>query len=144
DPADRALLDHPACAGRRDDVASRALGVESGALAYWVAAVRECFEEAGVLLARRADGRPLELDRPEVADRFAGHRRVLVAGGAPPATICAAESLVLSRGDLYSLSPWIPPPGAPRRYDTRFFVAAAPDHHVVVPDGREVVADLWC
>lgn len=144
DPADHALVTHAACAPRSDEVASRALGVERGGLAYWIAAVRECFEEAGVLLARRVDGRPLELDDPAVARRFAEHRRALTSGELTLAALCEAESLVLELDAIFYLSHWITPPGAPRRYDTRFFVAAAPESHVVVPDGSEVVADLWC
>src|SRR5437763_1874708 len=41
--------------GRSDDLASQLLGIDRGGLAYWVAAIRECFEEAGVLLAYQAD-----------------------------------------------------------------------------------------
>jgi 8-oxo-dGTP pyrophosphatase MutT (NUDIX family) len=51
----------PYCHGLDDETASRRLGIEHGGLAYWVAAVRECFEEAGVLLAARRDGGPLVL-----------------------------------------------------------------------------------
>ena len=61
----------PFCHGLDDEAASRQLGIDHGGLAYWVAAIRECFEEAGVLLATRRDGGPLELrneDRHEVHD----------------------------------------------------------------------------
>mgnify|MGYP001824260196 CR=1 FL=1 len=62
----------PFCRGLDDIGASEQLGIPQGGLAYWVAAVRECFEEAGVLLAERRDGGPLELrneDRYEIHDR---------------------------------------------------------------------------
>ena len=61
----------PFCRGLDDVAASEQLGVDHGGLAYWVAAVRECFEEAGVLLAERRDGGPLELrneDRYDIHD----------------------------------------------------------------------------
>ena len=45
------------CDGRTDEEASALLGLERGGLAYWVAAIRESFEEAGVLLARRSNER---------------------------------------------------------------------------------------
>src|SRR5436190_16422712 len=52
--------------GRSDDQASQLLGIDRGGLAYWVAAIRECFEEAGVLLAYDADGEIVSLADPEV------------------------------------------------------------------------------
>ena len=56
DDADGSATIEPCCTGLDDAGASARLGLERGGLAYWVAAVRECFEEAGVLLARRRDG----------------------------------------------------------------------------------------
>src|SRR5207244_6354800 len=56
DEADRHADLESVCTGRSDDQASAALGVDEGGLAFWVAAVRECFEEAGVLLASNQDG----------------------------------------------------------------------------------------
>ncbi len=53
DDEDRTPAAEDACALRSDAEASAMLGVESGGLAFWVAALRECFEEAGVLLAYR-------------------------------------------------------------------------------------------
>lgn len=143
DDSDHGLDGDPSCALRSDLVASRALGLGAGGLAYWVAAVRECFEEAGVLLARRPDGRPLELDDPRSSARFADHRRALLAGSVTLAEICRRESLTLALDGIFYLSHWITPEGSPRRYDTRFFVAAAPVAQPVVPDRSEVVADLW-
>src|SRR5580692_7032904 len=55
DPGDHGPSVEALCRGRSDAEASAVLGVESGGLAYWVAALRECFEEAGVLVARPAD-----------------------------------------------------------------------------------------
>ena len=67
------------CQGRTDAEASAVLGVDSGGLAFWVAALRECFEEAGVLVARpagriRGRGELLDTSDPAVAARFAAHR----------------------------------------------------------------------
>ncbi len=59
-------LEAEACVRGLDDVAaSKRLGLESGGLAFWIAAVREAFEEAGVLLAERIDGGPVTLDPDE-------------------------------------------------------------------------------
>src|SRR5438309_7188425 len=56
--------------GRSDDQASQLLGIDRGGLAYWVAAIRECFEEAGVLLAYQADGDIVSLADAAVEARF--------------------------------------------------------------------------
>ena len=55
DEEDRTPAAEEACAARSDAEASAMLGVESGGLAFWVAALRECFEEAGVLLAYQGE-----------------------------------------------------------------------------------------
>jgi 8-oxo-dGTP pyrophosphatase MutT (NUDIX family) len=79
DPEDRGPRAEALCQGRTDTEASAVLGVDSGGLAYWVAALRECFEEAGVLLARSTGAGPdggslLDTTDPDVAGRFAEHR----------------------------------------------------------------------
>lgn len=144
DPADA----HPAvaarCAGRTDEEASELLGIERGGLAFFVAAVREAFEEAGVLLARHAgDGRPLDLSDPSVAERFARYRHAVDLGERTLAEILDEEDLVLDVGALHYLSHWITPSGAPRRYDTRFLVAHAPPGQAAAADQRETVGHVW-
>ena len=60
------------CQGVSDEDASSALGMEKGGLAYWVAVIRECFEEAGILLAYRKDGNnfdPEEIGRASCRER---------------------------------------------------------------------------
>ena len=75
DLADGAAAMEAVCDGLTDDAASELLQIESGGLAFWVAAIRECFEEAGVLLARSAtDGDVVRFDDPAVAARFTAVR----------------------------------------------------------------------
>src|SRR5512140_1645154 len=62
------------CAGLDDASASALLGVASGGLAYWIAAIRESFEEAGLLLAYDTSGDIVELIRDDVIGRFSAHR----------------------------------------------------------------------
>jgi 8-oxo-dGTP pyrophosphatase MutT (NUDIX family) len=143
DPADRHADLEAVCAGRTDAEASAALGIGSGGLAFWVAAIRECFEEAGVLLAYDAAGSVVRLDDPEVEARFARHRAEVDAGRRRLVEICAEESLRLAVDALHYFSHWITPLGAPRRYDTRFFVAAAPEAQVPLHDDAETVASTW-
>lgn len=148
DPSDREIP-----ADRLDGVvgdagASAVLGIETGQVdrggtAFWVAALRECFEEAGVLLARHADGTPLSFADPEVDARFAGHRDDVDHSRRTLAEVCEEEGLRLSIGGVHPFSHWVTPIGAPRRYDTRFFVAAVPDEQVALHDQRETISHRW-
>jgi 8-oxo-dGTP pyrophosphatase MutT (NUDIX family) len=130
------------CTGRDDAEASRLLGIESGGRSFFVAAVRECFEEAGILLAVR-DGEPLSFEEPEMAGRFVEHRRHLNAGDVDLADICNIEGLLLDLDRIAYFSHWITPEGSPRRYDTRFFVGVVPDGQEALHDDTEVVASTW-
>jgi len=129
--------------GRTDPEASAAIGVARGGLAFWVAAVRECFEEAGFLLARTADGDIVALDDPLTAERFTEHRRAVADGERTLAEVCAAEGLRLAVDGMHYVSRWITPEGAPRRFDTRFFVGAAPERQTPLHDARETIAHEW-
>lgn len=143
DPADRHADLEPVCVGRSEADASRALGIEAGGLAFWVAAIRECFEEAGVLLARSSDGEIVRFDDPDVADRFGRHRRSVHAGELALVAMCRDEGLVLDTGGVHYFAHWITPEGEPRRYDTRFFVARAPAAQDPLHDDHETIASLW-
>ncbi len=143
DPHDSGPDVDAVCEGRTDASASRTLDVVSGGLAYWVAAIRESFEEAGYLLALDASGAIVSLQDPDVAARFARHRHQVDRGERRLVEVCAAERLRLAVGSMEYFSRWVTPLGAPRRYDTRFFVAHAPPDQTPVHDDREVVANLW-
>lgn len=140
DPADGdpALLAR--CTGWSDAEASATIGVDGRGLRFWVAAVREAFEEAGVLLARRrTTGTLVDAAAPE----FVTARAALNAGALAFADLVFGEDLVLDTAGLRPCSRWITPVGAPRRYDTRFFLAAAPGGHTYEHDDGEAVASDW-
>lgn len=143
DPEDGAPEVERWCTGRTDAQASEVLGVGSGGLAYWVAAVREAFEEAGILLAHHPDGTVVSFSDPEVAGRFDAHRRAVDTGGRRLVEVCRDEDLRVDAGRILYFSRWVTPLGAPRRYDTRFFVAAAPPEQVAAHDDREVIGTHW-
>lgn len=148
DPEDRGPAAESLCRGRTDAEASALLGIESGGLAFWVAALRECFEEAGVLLAHPRDDAPgagvlLDTSDPEVADRFAAYRDAVNEQRTRLLDVCRAEDLVLATDTMYYVSHWITPELAPRRYDTRFFITAAPEHQVASHDDGETIATIW-
>ncbi len=116
-----------ACAGLDDAGASRVLGIDSGGLAYWICAMRECFEEAGLLYAY--DGAELVRFDAPLADSFG--------------PLVTARRLRLAADRLAYLSHWITQAGRPRRYDTRFFIAEAPAHQRSMHDGSETVGHDW-
>lgn len=149
DPGDYGDDIEALCPGRTDAGASAELGIGSGGLAFWVAALRECFEEAGVLLAfRPADDdndkeRPLDTTDPASLARFVAYRDALNAGTTRLLDVCHREGLALDVGPVHYVSHWITPELAPRRYDTRFFIAAAPSGQVARHDDGETIASIW-
>jgi 8-oxo-dGTP pyrophosphatase MutT (NUDIX family) len=142
DDADRHAELEAVCIGRTDAEASALLQVPDGGLAYWVAAIRECFEEAGVLLAVGANG-VVRFDDPAVAERFTGHRHAVHAGTIRLVDLCRQEGLQLDAGGIEYVSHWITPVGERRRFDTRFFVARAPAAQEPLHDDRETIESLW-
>jgi 8-oxo-dGTP pyrophosphatase MutT (NUDIX family) len=133
--------------GRGGTEASRILGLAgapaAGGLAFFVAAIRECFEEAGILLASGPENAPIDFADHGVAARFVEHRRRLNARELSFAELCESENLQLGTGRLWYFSHWITPEGSPRRYDTRFFVAAMPAGQTALHDDIEVIDSIW-
>lgn len=129
--------------GLSDADASAQLGVEVGGLAFWVAALREAYEEVGVLVARDANGALIDSSRAEIRERFRRGRVEVDEGRRPFPELLAAEGWVLDLGAVHYFSHWITPVGPPRRYDTRFFVTVAPPGQTPTPDGVEAVAAAW-
>lgn len=111
--------------------------------AHVIALLRECFEEAGVLLADRLDGTRLAFDDPAERERFARYRLELNAGGLAFAEILGREGLTLRGDGVDYFAHWITPPFESRRYDTRFFFAEAPAAQEPVPDYSELVHGAW-
>ncbi|HVE94834.1 MAG TPA: NUDIX hydrolase [Acidimicrobiales bacterium] len=143
DPGDRLDALAEICTGRSDQDASQQLGVEAGGLAFWVAAVRECFEEAGVLLAIDETGTVVSFADADTEARFVVHRRAVDGGELDLVDLCRTERLLLDVRRIHYFSHWITPVGPSRRYDTRFFVAAAPPEQVPLHDDRETIATIW-
>lgn len=144
DDADHASVFEPICDGLDDERASARLGLDRGGLAWLVAALREVFEEAGVLLARRVDDDEIvALDDPTVADRYNAARHAIHDGELSLADFCADEELLLLVDRIHLVDHWVTPIGERRRFDTRFFVAAAPPAQQPLHDDKETIASRW-
>lgn len=147
DDDDRSTAAGDASTGRDDGEASDLLGVGDGGLAFWVAALRECFEEAGVLLAYPAEAAPgsalLDLTEEWARVRLATGRAELNSGAVRFLDLLHRLQLRLAVDRVHYFSHWITPEGAPKRYDTRFFVAALPPDQVPVHDDHETVDTVW-
>ena len=111
-------------------------------LVFWIAAIRELFEEAGILLAT-AEGAPLDFGDSVLAERFRAHRAALLAGELSFVELVERERLRLATNRLEYFSRWITPVNAPRRYDARFFVAELPAGQAPVHDERETASVTW-
>jgi 8-oxo-dGTP pyrophosphatase MutT (NUDIX family) len=129
--------------GLTDQEASRRLSLERGGFAYYVACLRELFEEAGLLIACDENGEPVQLGDDESIHRFAASRREVNAGTLDFISMMERERLVLDLRGLEYVAHWVTPVGPPRRFDTRFFVALAPQSQVATHDAGETVADQW-
>lgn len=132
------------CDGLTDAEASGLLGIPTGGLAYWVAAVRECFEEAGVLLARYAGtGEVIRFDDDAVAAQFQAERENIHDGSVALLELCKRENLRITTDEIHYVSHWITPKGERRRFDTRFFVARAPGAQHALHDDGETIESMW-
>jgi 8-oxo-dGTP pyrophosphatase MutT (NUDIX family) len=130
------------CAGLDEREAARVLGLAESprkALAYWIGAIREAFEEVGVLLSWGPDGGPVRVDD----DRFQAYRHACQADHRAFWNMIRAERFTVATDRLRYFAHWITPEENPLRFDTRFFAAAMPQGQHAVPDEQEIVAVRW-
>jgi 8-oxo-dGTP pyrophosphatase MutT (NUDIX family) len=113
------------------------------ALAYHVAASRELFEEAGVLLARDAEGAFVSLAGAADRDRFRQDRRDVHGGRTPLRSVIEREHLHLGLDALVLFAHWVTPPIDTRQFDTRFFMTRVPPHQVPAHDDTETTHSMW-
>ena len=122
-------------------------GTEAGALdrdalAVRVGAIRETFEECGVLLAR-PEGSDSLVDAARLTDIAAHQREALHEDRLTMLDFVRSESLELAFDLLVPFAHWITPDFMPKRFDTHFFLVAAPHDQLAVHDGSESVDSLW-
>ena len=129
------------CPNMTDSDASVRLGIDEGALRYWIAVARECFEEVGVLLARDVSG--IHVPDAEQREVQAELRSKLLAGELSWGEVLQAQNLSIASERLVYFSHWLTPPSVPRRFDTRFFLAALPEGQVALADTSETISGQW-
>lgn len=148
DAADSFLDD--VCRGFTQDQASKRLGLLDDGLKFYVAAIRECFEEAGILVASswndlqlNSNSGHIQLRNSEVRRTYEDLRKLLNKNEISFSQIVMQNDLVLTVSDLHYMSHWITPLGRSRRYDTRFFVAMVPEDQDAFHDNGEAVNSMW-
>ncbi len=119
--------------------AARRLDLSRGALAYYCAALRELFEEAGLLLVVDARGYAPSLSPAQVV----AWREELSGGQLSWGDFLEREGLRLALGEMHYLAHWVTPDTRPRRFDTRFFLAVAPAGQRASADGVEITEHAW-
>ncbi len=121
------------CHGLTSFDADSRLGIVSGGLDYYSAAVRELFEESGVLLA----------DLSSLDENLTSVRDALNDGSLNWAEFVRRERLSLHCGELHYISHWVTPEFEPKRYSTRFFVARLPEGQDAMHCGGELTDSCW-
>jgi 8-oxo-dGTP pyrophosphatase MutT (NUDIX family) len=113
------------------------------AVAYWVAAIREVFEEVGVLFASDASGNLLHFDDEERRQRFERYRNLLVTNETSFTQLLQQEHLTLTASGLLPYEHWITPVARSIRYDTHFFLAELPAGQTPSIDYQEINEGIW-
>lgn len=129
---------HRFCSGMTVEEANRELAVTDGGLDYFSAAIRELFEETGILLARRDDGAWAEDGRA-----FTELRRRVDKGDIAWADFLREQGLCMAADALHYFAWWETPSAMPKRWTTRFFVAELPPGQCAAHDGHEVTDHRW-
>lgn len=132
---------HALCLGLDDATASNRLGLPAGGLDFFIAALRECFEEVGLLYACQPDGAPIDFSVH--AEELKAWRHRLHRGEATMTQLLQAYDWQLDLRGMAYFAHWLTPVTRPKRFDTRFFVRLAPQDQQAVPDMGEALELMW-
>ncbi len=111
-------------------------GLDEATLSFRIAAIRETFEESGILLARPKGSKAL-VDARRASEIEVAHRADLCDSKISFLKVLSDNGMVLALDELVPYAHWITPEGMPKRFDTWFFLAAAPPEQVGAHDGKE-------
>ena len=137
DPEDSLPDIYQYCENLTDEQASAKLALTQDGLAYWVACIRECFEEVGILLTNKKDA--LLQDSKKLDD----YRQQLNSKKITFHDICKENNLQLRANNIVPCAHWITPTIEPKRFDTRFFLAKVHFEQLGVHDGFELTESFW-
>jgi 8-oxo-dGTP pyrophosphatase MutT (NUDIX family) len=135
DKGDQEIITKPELYGGGD-------GLDAATMSFRIAAIRETFEESGILLARPSGSRAL-VDAKRASEIEAASRAALCEGKTTFEKILTDNGLLLTPDGLVPYAHWITPEGMPKRFDTWFFLAAAPPEQVGAHDGKESTDSIW-
>jgi 8-oxo-dGTP pyrophosphatase MutT (NUDIX family) len=117
-------------------------GLDAAGLSFRIAAIRETFEESGILLARPKGSKAL-VDAKRASEIEAVHRADLNDRKITFLQVLIDNGMVLALDELVPYAHWITPEGMPKRFDTWFFLAAAPPDQLGAHDGKESTDSIW-
>jgi 8-oxo-dGTP pyrophosphatase MutT (NUDIX family) len=117
-------------------------GLDAAELSFRIAAIRETFEESGILLARPKGSKSL-IDAKRASEIEAATRTALTEGKTTFLNVLTDSGLWLALDELVPYAHWITPEGMPKRFDTWFFLAAAPPDQLGAHDGKESTDSIW-
>lgn len=117
-------------------------GLDAATLSFRIAAIRETFEESGILLARPKGSKAL-VDAKRAGEIEAAHRADLCDSKVSFLKVLTDNGMVLALDELVPYAHWITPEGMPKRFDTWFFLAAAPPEQAGAHDGKESTDSIW-
>jgi 8-oxo-dGTP pyrophosphatase MutT (NUDIX family) len=126
----------------RGELYSGGEGCDAAGLSFRIAGIRETFEESGILLARPKGSTAL-VDAKRASEIEAAHRTALNERKTSFLDVLVAGDLSLAIDALVPYAHWITPEGMPKRFDTWFFLAAAPPDQLGAHDGRESTDSIW-
>src|SRR6201992_3627690 len=126
----------------RPELYSGGEGLDAAGLSFQIAAIRETFEESGILLARPQGSNSL-VDAKRASEIEAAHRVALNERKTTFLQIITDNKLSLALDELVPYAHWITPEGMPKRFDTWFFLASAPPAQLGAHDGRESTDSIW-
>jgi 8-oxo-dGTP pyrophosphatase MutT (NUDIX family) len=135
DKGDQEIIQNP-------ELYSGGEGLDASALSFRIAAIRETFEESGILLARPRGSKTL-IDAKRAGEIEAAHRTELCEGKTSFGKVLTDSGILLALDELVPYAHWITPEGVPKRFDTWFFLAAAPPEQVGGHDGKESTDSIW-
>lgn len=134
---------HAYCRGLTAERADQELSVASGGLDYYSAAIRELFEETGILLARDPRGNWAFSNESESESLLRELRGKLDSGSLPWAELLRSNDLCIACDALRYFSFWETPVRLPKRWAARFFLAQVPPGQDAEHDGNELIDSCW-